>query len=75
MIKVKYGTSTQRHEDIVSENTIIKDFLDEHDVDYISSTMFINGAPMSAADYRLTFAQLGVNEDCKITSVVKADCA
>jgi hypothetical protein len=75
MIKVKYGTSTQRNEDVVSEHTVVKDFLDAHNVDYVSSTMFINGAPMSAADYRLTFAQLGVGEDCKITSVVKADCA
>ena len=70
MIKVTYGTTTQKSEAVVSSSTIIRDFCDEHNIDYGTATPFLDGK--SVSDINKTFAECGVTEKCLLLSVTKS---
>lgn len=72
MIKVIYGTTLNKDEALVHPDTTVRNFLEEKDINYETAAPFLDGRPLGTGDLDKSFADLGIKEKCRITSVVKA---
>lgn len=72
MIKVNYGTSLDRKQELVHPDTKIRDFLEEKGMDYSISSPFLDGTSLVAGDLDKTFADFGIQEECRLSVIVKA---
>ena len=75
MIKVIMTTSAGRKSEMFDENTKIKDIFDAFGVDYGSGTNTINSNRLDPAGFEKTLAQWGVENECRLASIVKMDNA
>jgi hypothetical protein len=75
MVQVIVGTNVKRETKIVSENTTLRQTLEEAGVDYTRGGIHLDGVPLQAGDIDKTFADLNVKERAYLLSVVKADSA
>lgn len=75
MIQVTLGTNTNRRKVNVDPNLTIKEVLEQNEINYTATTIHLDGAPLSASEINSTFLDLGVDTDCYLLSIVKAENA
>jgi len=75
MIRVTIGTNTNRKAVNIDPNRTIKSVLDEHEVNYTTGTLHLDGATLQPGEINKTFADFGITDSCYLISVVKADNA
>ena len=75
MVKVTLGTNTSRKTVIAEKTAIIKDILTEYNVDYTTSTIHLDGVPVTASEMNSSFEDLGIVDTCFLVGIVKADNA
>jgi len=75
MIKVTMGNNVKRKDEILDENTTLRQALEEAGIDYNRGTMNLDGSPLCPGDLDKTFADFGITNKCFLLNVVKADNA
>lgn len=75
MIKVVLGTNTSRKTVIVEPNSVVKDVLDNNNVNYMGTTVHMDGIPLTASELHSSFADLGVTDTVFLVSIIKCDNA
>lgn len=75
MIQVTIGTNTNRRKVNVDPNLTVKEVLEANNITYSTSTIHLDGAPLTATEINSTFIDLGIDSDCYLLSVVKAENA
>ena len=75
MIKVTLITNAGRKTVLVPNDTTPRKVFDDNSVNYGVGKPAIDSVPMGIGDMDRSFADLGVNESCYLTCVVKADNA
>lgn len=75
MVKVTVGNNVNRKTVIVSENTTLRQVLEDNNVDYSRGTMHLDGSTLNPGELDKTFAEIGITEKCYLLNVVKADNA
>lgn len=75
MVQVKLSTNTQRKTITVDANTSIRNILEENDIDYSRTPIYIDGAPLQVGDMDKTLAECGIADRCMIAAIVKTDNA
>ena len=75
MIKVTMGNNVKRTDEILEENTTLREALEIAEVDYTTGIMNLDGSSLNPGDLDKTFADFGITEKCYLLNVVKADNA
>ena len=75
MIQVTLGTNTNRRKVNVDPNLTVKEILEQNNINYSVATIHLDGAPLNATEINSTFTDLGVDSDCYLIAVVKAQNA
>lgn len=75
MIKVTLGNTLSRQQVIVSEDTTLRQVLEENNFDYAGRVMTLDGSILGPGQLNNTFKDFGIQESCYLLSVVKADNA
>ena len=75
MIKVTIGNNVKRKTEIIDEHTILRDALEDAEIDYTRGMMNLDGSSLSPGDLDKTFADFGITVKCFLLNVVKADNA
>ena len=75
MITVNLGTNTSRFPVMVSPDTTLKKVCEENNINYSSTSLHLDGAPLAPGDINKTFADLGITDKCFLVAVTKVDNA
>lgn len=75
MIKVSVITTAGRKSDMFSEHTTPREVFEAFDVDYSVATNSIDGVRLGIGDMDKSLKELGVGDECRISSIVKIDNA
>ncbi len=75
MIKVFYSTNLKRGEDIVNGSTTLRQFMEEHDVDYTTGGVMLDGSTLRPGDLDRSFTDFGITEKASLLKILKADNA
>ena len=75
MIKVFMTTTAGRKSDLFNEGTTIREIFDHFDVDYSVATNCIDGTKIDPAGMNKTLREWGVENECRLSSIVKIDNA
>lgn len=75
MIKVTFGNNISRKTSLVSENTTLRAAIESSGLDFSRGVTSVNGFSVSVADMDSTFTELGVENECFVMNIVKADNA
>lgn len=75
MVKVQVLTTAGRKSDMFAEHQTPKEILEYFDVDYSVATNSLDGVRLGIADMNKSLKDLGVGEECRISSIVKIDNA
>ena len=75
MIEIKIVSNTGRKTIITDENNTIRDVLEANDINYDMTPVYIDGAPLGIGDHDQSFAEMGINEKCILSAVVKTQNA
>lgn len=74
-ILVRYSSNTQRGTDAVSNTTSIRDFMENHGLDYSRAIPQLDGTPLMAGQMDKTFADFGIESKCTLFVIAKMDNA
>ena len=75
MVKVMVLTTSGRKSDMFGEHQTPKEILQHFDVDYTTATNSLDGVRLGIADMNKSLKELGVTDECRISSIVKIDNA
>ena len=75
MVKVTCITTAGRKTDLFAETKTPKDILEYFDIDYSAATNSLDGERLNAAKMNMSLRELGVTEECRLSSIVKIDNA
>lgn len=75
MIKVTLISNSGRTTVMASEDASVRDILEENDINYAVGVTAIDGCPLKTGEMDKTLSDMGVNEKCFLSVVVKADNA
>ena len=77
MINLTIGTNTERKNVIVAADEVLRDVLENNNVNTTSAAIHLNGSLIPGCDLDNTFEELGVEDDTQamLIAVVKADSA
>lgn len=75
MMNIKLITNSDRDLLPVSENTTVRAFLNENDIDYHAASINLDGYTLRGAELDKTFAQLGATDGTVLSAIVKTDNA
>lgn len=75
MIKVVVITAAGRKTDIFEETKSPKDILNYFDIDYTVATNSLDGVRLDVAGMNKSLRELGVGNECRLSSIVKIDNA
>lgn len=75
MIKVTIGTNMDRVEVMTTKTAVVKNLLEENNVDYTIGSIHFDGVALSAGDLNKTLEELGAKDSCYLIVVLKSDCA
>lgn len=73
MIKVSVGTNFNTKEVIVETSRTIRSVLEEQNLNYENSQVFLGGICITGAALDKTFSDFNITEDCRLTCTVKSD--
>jgi tRNA U34 5-carboxymethylaminomethyl modifying GTPase MnmE/TrmE len=74
-ISIKIVTNTSRKTIITDDTNTVRDVLEANDVNYETTPVYIDGAPLGIGDHDQTFEELGITEKCMLTAVIKTENA
>lgn len=75
MINVTIITNAGRTSAMASEDATIREILEENNVNYAVGVTSIDGCPLRSGDMDKTFEDMGIENKCFLSCVVKADSA
>jgi hypothetical protein len=75
MVKVNLLTTAGRKSDMFAEHQTPREILEHFDVDYSVATNTIDGVRLGIGDMDKSLKELGVGDECRISSIVKIDNA
>ena len=75
MVKVNLLTTAGRKTDMFPESKTPREVLEYFDVDYSAATNTIDGVRLGIGDMDKSLKDLGVGDECRISSIVKMDNA
>lgn len=75
MIRVTVGNNMSRKNVIVSEDTTIRQILEDNGIDYSRTAMCLDGATLVAGDMDKAIGDFGITERCFLLGVQKTDNA
>ena len=75
MIQIRITTNTIRKTIATDENNTIRQVLDNNNINYEVTPVYLDGAPLNIGDHDKTFAELGIKEKCMLTAVIKTENA
>lgn len=75
MIQIRITTNTIRKTIATDENNTIRQVLDNNNINYEVTPVYLDGAPLSIGDHDKTFAELGIKEKCMLTAIIKTENA
>lgn len=75
MVNVVLASTAGRKSGVFDDSTTVRSVLEQLNVDYSGATNCLDGVRLDTAGMNKTLAQHGVTENCRISSIVKADNA
>lgn len=75
MINITVGSNTSRRKVMADESKTVADLLREENIDFSTSTIYVDGGTLKAGETNKTIGELGLTDDSTIIAVVKLDCA
>lgn len=75
MVKCTVITTAGRKSDLFAETKTPKDILEYFDIDYSAATNTLDGERLNAAKMNTSLRDLGVANECRLSSIVKIDNA
>ena len=75
MIQVRLSTNTERKTITVDPETSIRNVLEDNNIDYSRTPIYLDGAPLEAGSMDKTFADYNIAEHCVLTAIVKTNNA
>ncbi|MBQ5872342.1 MAG: hypothetical protein IIW69_08080 [Bacteroidaceae bacterium] len=75
MIKVLVGTNMNKKTLIVTPDRTPRSIMEEAGFDYSSGATLLDGVTLQVGQMDKSLAELGIKDECKLISTVKADCA
>lgn len=75
MITVILNANGNRKSVLVDEDVKLKDFFSDNKLNPAVTPVYLDGAPVMSADQEKTFAELGIEDSCTISSIVKTNNA
>lgn len=74
-VKVYVGNNVDRYPVTVESTSTLKEVLQNERIDYTRGTMHLDGSSLRPGDLDKTFDDFGINSQCFLLNVVKADNA
>lgn len=75
LVKVKVGTNLNRTEVTVPSNKTIREILEENEINYATTTIFVDGVTVQLGEMDKTLEELGIRESCFIIAAQKTENA
>ena len=75
MIKVTVGNNVSREAVIVSEDTTLRQVLEDNGIDYSTGSMHLDGSTLRPGDLDKTFKDFGIEGSTFLLNMAKADNA
>lgn len=75
MLKITVGTNTNRKTVMVTEDTTLRQCLEENDINYATGQTSLDGYVLQPGDMDKTFAAMNVTEKAYLVCVQKMDNA
>lgn len=75
MLKITVGTNTNRKTVMVTEDTTLRQCLEENDINYATGQTSLDGCVLQPGDMDKTFAAMHVTENAYLVCVQKMDNA
>ena len=75
MLKITVGTNTNRKTVMVTEDTTLRQCLEENDINYATGQTSLDGCVLQPGDMDKTFAAMNVTEKAYLVCVQKMDNA
>lgn len=75
LVKVKVGTNLNRTEVTVPSNKTVREILEENEINYATTTIFVDGVTVQLGDMDKTLEELGIKESCFIIAAQKTENA
>lgn len=75
LVNVKVGTNLNRTNVSVSSDKTIRQILEENEINYATTTIFVDGVTVQLGDMDKTLDELGIGESCYIIAAQKTENA
>lgn len=75
IVNVKVGTNLNRSQVMVQSNKTIREILEENDINYATSTVFLDGTTLEAGGMDKTLDDYNIKETCYIIAAQKTENA
>lgn len=75
MIKVLVGTNMDKKVLIVTPDRTPRSIMEEAGYDYSAGATLLDGVTLQIGQMDKPLAELGIKDECRLISAVKADCA
>lgn len=75
MIKIVLGTNTYRKTIIADKTDVVKNILIANEIDYTTTTIHLDGIPLSTTELNSTLEDLNITDTAYIVGIVKCDNA
>ena len=75
IVNVKVGTNLNRSQVMVQSNKTIREILEENEINYATSTVFLDGTTLEAGGMDKTLDDYGIKETCYIIAAQKTENA
>ena len=75
LVKVKVGTNLNRTEVTVPSNKTIREILEENEINYATTTIFVDGVTVQLGEMDKTLEELRIKESCFIIAAQKTENA
>lgn len=75
MITVTLNANGVRRSVLVDKDTTLSDFFSEQKLNPSVTPVYLDGAPIIGSNQSKTFAELGIEDSCIISSIVKTNNA
>lgn len=75
LVNVKVGTNLNRTSVSVSSEKTIRQILEENEINYATTTVFVDGVTVQLGDMDKSLEELGIGESCYIIAAQKTENA
>lgn len=75
LITIKIGTNLNREAVMVNTNKTLREVLETHNINYATTTIFVDGVNLKVGDMDKTLEELNIGEGAYIISAQKTENA